>query len=469
MKRKPPLSVVDADIRRRAETLLRAKPHRPQRQTARPTPDFETQALVHELQVHQMELELQNVELRQTRDELEALLENYTNLYDFAPVGYFTLTASGAIRQLNLTGSDLLGGERSRLLGRLFGQSVAPELRPAFHAFLKRAFATPARQTGDFELVIPHQPRRIVNLEARRVPQGGECRVVALDITERKLAERVQRRLEVLSTSNRKLEREISRRKAIETALRLSQQHKIRLLKESKGLQKQLTRLPRLLLSAQEEERKRISRELHDMIAQTLTGINLSLEYLSAEAEHNVEDFRKKLPIAHMMVSKAVDMVHNFARELRPAVLDDLGLVPALRTFLRDLTTRTGIRAELTVKAFADRLEPVRRTVLFRVAQEALNNVTRHAGATHVEVRIRGSVGGVSIIIQDDGKAFEVARVLRSTAGKRLGLLGMRERVEMVGGKLEIKSARGQGTTVTAKIPLGKAPKGKALPSRISP
>ncbi len=154
-------------------------------------------------------------------------------------------------------------------------------------------------------------------------------------------------------------------------------------------------------------------------------------------------------------MEKSVDIVHQFARELRPAVLDDLGLIPALHSFMKNFTARTGVHAHLTAFAGVEQLDTARRTVLFRVAQEALTNVARHAQASRVEVSIQKLPDGVCMKIKDDGKSFQVERVLRGKGSKRLGLLGMRERLEMVGGRFEVESAPGKGTTVTAQILLG--------------
>jgi signal transduction histidine kinase len=232
------------------------------------------------------------------------------------------------------------------------------------------------------------------------------------------------------------------------------------MLKRSQLLQKQLKRLPQLILSAQEEERKRISRELHDVIAQTLTGINLSLSELRTQGGYK----SATLDRAQTMISRAIDSVHGFARELRPAVLDDIGLIPALRTFLSDFATLTGIHTKLTGPAIADPSEPAVRTVLFRVAQEALQNVARHAEASHVAVDIHSSAEGVVMTIRNDGRPFDVTRALNFTLGRRLGLIGMRERLEMVGGDLSVESTPNRGTVVTARIPHSKTVRRKRLP-----
>jgi PAS domain S-box-containing protein len=128
--------------------------------------------LLHELQVHQIELEMQNAELHQARDELEVALENYTDLYDFAPSAYFTLDATGTILQANLTGAMLVGIERSCLVGQSFGRLVSAEFRPAFNEFLERVFSSEAKQSGDFELSGKGQPLRFVKIEAQCLING---------------------------------------------------------------------------------------------------------------------------------------------------------------------------------------------------------------------------------------------------------------------------------------------------------
>jgi signal transduction histidine kinase len=256
-----------------------------------------------------------------------------------------------------------------------------------------------------------------------------------------------------LADSNRQLKQEIAQRKSVEESLRNSQQHYSKLLEQSHHLQEQLRHLSRQLLLAQEEERKRISRELHDEIAQTLTGINVRLAALKTGAARNTKGLQNKISSAQRMVEKSVDIVHRFARELRPTVLDDLGLIPALHAFVKSFAKRTGIRIRLTVFAGVEKLEGTKRTVLYRVAQEALTNVARHAQASRVDLGIQKLPRAVCLTIKDNGKSFQVQRVMHSKRNKRLGLLGMRERVEMVGGKLSVESAPGQGTTICAEIP----------------
>jgi signal transduction histidine kinase len=332
-------------------------------------------------------------------------------------------------------------------VGQSFGRLVSAEFRPAFSTFLEQVFAGEAKQSGDFELAGKGQPHRFVNIEAQCLPNKQECRATVLDITARKVAEAAQIRLEVMTASNRKLEQEIIRRKTLEQALKLSEQ--------------QLRQLSHEILLAQEAERKRISRELHDTVLQTLVGISVHLASLTPKPSDNPTSLRRKIAQTQLLVEKSLAMVHRFAVELRPTVLDDLGLIPALHTFMKDFTKRTGVRASLTAYAAVNDLPIDQSAVLYRVALEALNNVAIHAQASAVEVQIKKLPDWICLTITDDGKSFDVKRVLRTKGNGRLGLLGMRERLEMVGGKFSIKSTPGHGTTVTARIPVTKGGSGK--------
>jgi signal transduction histidine kinase len=273
------------------------------------------------------------------------------------------------------------------------------------------------------------------------------------------IVEMLSQRTVELAASNLELSQEIAQRKAVEVALKKSEHHYGELLEESERLQEQLRQLSRQILSAQEDERKRISRELHDVIAQTLTGINVRLAALKTEAARNTKHLDRNIARTQRLVEKSVDIVHEFARELRPAVLDDLGLIPALHSFVKIFSKRTRLHVHLTAFAGIEQLDIAKRTVLFRVAQEALTNVARHAHARRVEVNVQKVHVAAHMEIKDDGKSFQVERTLNARGNKRLGLLGMRERVEMVGGTFCVESAPGKGTAIQVEIPFAKARK----------
>jgi signal transduction histidine kinase len=269
-----------------------------------------------------------------------------------------------------------------------------------------------------------------------------------------RMIEKLSRRSVDLVASNRQLKQEIAQRKAAEEALRQSEQNSGELLEQSRRMQEQLRLLSRQLLLAQEEERKRISRELHDVVVQTLTSINVRLAALKKEATLNTKGLDRRIARTQELVEHSVKIVHRFARELRPTVLDDLGLIPALHTFMKGFREETGISVSLSAFAAVEQINGDKRTVLYRVAQEALTNAARHSHASRVNVQIDKVNGAICMKIKDNGKGFNKERVLQAKKGKRLGLLGMRERLEMVGGNFSISSVLGKGTTVVAQIPL---------------
>ena len=258
-----------------------------------------------------------------------------------------------------------------------------------------------------------------------------------------------------LADLKRRLKCEISQRLAAEQSLKQSERHYGQLLAQSQQMQEQMRHLSRQILLTQEEERKQISRELHDEIAQTLAGINVYLAALKVEATVNTKGLGRNIARTQRLVEKSVNIVHRFARELRPTVLDDLGLIPALHSFMKEFTKRTGILIRVTAVAGVEELNGTKRTVLYRVAQEALTNIAKHAHASRVKVNLQKVPGAVRMEINDDGKSFAVESVLFAKRHKHLGLVGMRERVEMVGGSFSIESAPGKGTTVRAQIPFG--------------
>ena len=559
-------------MRRRAERRLRKQPTGGARIEAK----ADAQRILHELQVHQIELELQNEELKQSKAEVDAGLEKYTDLYDFAPVGYYSLTADGTIQLVNFTGASLVGIDRSQLMGRRFGLLVSSEHRPIFNSFLKQVFAGQTKQSGDFELLSQGKPPRTVNIEAQCLPSGLECRAVLVDIsqrlrdasmvrtseeryrtlfelspvavysidtsgmiqkfnrvagelwgrqpalgdtderfwglfklfrpdgsfmpyelcpmaevasgkiaethdaevlierpdgsritvlvnirpmkndrgevtgaincfydiTERKRATNALHRAEVLTASNAKLIKSENRAR--------------QLLKRSHLLQNKLRRVSHQILKAQEDLRQEISRELHDKIVQLLIGININLEAFTKTAEINPQNVRRKFAPVRRKVEKAVDTVHQFARDLRPAMLDDLGFVSTLHSYLKGFSKKTTVEVQLTAFSGIESMSKDKLTMLYRVAQEALTNVERHAEATLVNVVILRARGRVSLEIIDNGKAFDVVRSSDSNLTDRLGLTSMRERVEMFGGRFSIVSIPGTGTTVRAEVPFGK-------------
>jgi signal transduction histidine kinase len=207
------------------------------------------------------------------------------------------------------------------------------------------------------------------------------------------------------------------------------------------------------ILHVLEAERKRLSRELHDEIGQALTAMNTNLELVRRNGAADAGWFREKIGDSQRLLRQTVNTVHRFACELRPAMLDELGLVPALRSYLKSFGGRTGLRVGFRSSPAAENLSDEQKTVIYRVVQESLTNVARHAHATRVTVALYRAARGVRVQIKDNGKSFSVEQQLSPPGRRRLGLLGMTERVRLINGRLSITSLPGQGTSVSAEIP----------------
>jgi signal transduction histidine kinase len=212
----------------------------------------------------------------------------------------------------------------------------------------------------------------------------------------------------------------------------------------------ELSRLSARVLDLQEEERRRLARELHDEIGQALTAVKIDLQGLLQE----VGEPAARLEESVALVERALQQVRSMSLDLRPSLLDDLGLVVALRSHLEQVAERSGLEATFYVEPSDLRLSPELETVCFRIAQEALRNVVRHAQADHVQVAVSQAPTGVQMLVRDDGVGFDVAAALaRAAAGSSLGLLSMQERATLAAGRLEIVSAPGQGAQVLVEFP----------------
>jgi two-component system sensor histidine kinase UhpB len=215
-----------------------------------------------------------------------------------------------------------------------------------------------------------------------------------------------------------------------------------------------LQKMSEQVLAAQEDERKRIARELHDETAQALTTLLIRLKILEkARTEH---EMRGQIDELRELTAQTLEAVRKMAVELRPATLDDLGLLAALEAYTESYRSRMPVRVSFTADGFEDRdrrLPPEIELVLYRVVQEALTNVAKHAEARDIHVRLSRGEREVVALVADDGEGFRVEDMMRSRE-RGLGLFGMQERLALVGGQLVIDSVPGQGTRVHARVPL---------------
>lgn len=209
------------------------------------------------------------------------------------------------------------------------------------------------------------------------------------------------------------------------------------------------------LVTAQEEERKRIARELHDETGQTLTALSLGLRGLEESLTGDPTQVQRLLSDLRVLNARAIDDLHQLIADLRPTLLDDMGLVAALRWFAKRYTERLSIPVGVEITGEKRRLTPYIETVLFRVAQEALNDVAKHAQAQHVGIKLIFEPGVVTLRVSDDGVGFVPEAVFSDSPHlKGWGLFGVQERMTLCGGRCEIDSAPGQGTRLTVQVPV---------------
>jgi PAS domain S-box-containing protein len=403
-----------AALRRQAEEILRGQPVDLADLSA-----ADIQALIHNLQVHQIELGLQNEELRATHLELQAARDRYADLYNFAPVGYFTLDENGAIVEANLTGAALLNVTRSALIGAPLTRFVAPEDRDKYAVYRIQLGQSQEPQRVEIKLVRQVDAPFHAQLEGvAAYDQEGrftQTRIAVSDISERVRAEAVLHESERLARSSEQL-RELSAR----------------------------------LQSVREEERTRISRVIHDELGQALTGLKMDVAWLQKHLDQPQPALLQKTQAMSDLIDTTVQTVRRISTELRPGILD-LSLVATIEWQLQEFQTRSGIKGKLISAPEETTLDADGATTVFRIFQEILTNVARHAQATQVEVILEESTAFLTLQVQDNGQGITESEI---HSPKSIGLLGMQERARLRSGEVQFQGRPGQGTTVTVRLPL---------------
>jgi len=391
-------------LRKRAEKILSQKP-----QDVRKIPVEDIKRLIHELDVYQIELDMQNDELRKAQAEIELSRAKYVDLYDFAPVGYFTLTATGKIEEVNLTGAKLLGVERTNLVNRDFRRFIAPEFMSLFESHRVEVLASGSVQKCELKLIKKDGTPLDVSLEALSVKSGDGTasliRSAMSDITERKNAEMTLRESE-------------------ERCRYLSSQ----------------------LLVAQEAERHKIAAEIHDSIGHGLINMKPQIELLLIRArKEGPETEVKRLEILSSLLGNLMAEVRRMQQELQPSLLEDLGLLVTIGWLCRKFVEAySGVRVDQNINIGEKDVPDPLKLVIFRILQEALNNVARHSKTSFVRLSLNKASKEIELTVSDNGVGFDV----KETPRRGLGLVSMRERAELSNGFFAIESVKGKGTTV---------------------
>jgi PAS domain S-box-containing protein len=403
-----------ATLRQQAEEILHSQPVDLTDLSA-----ADVQALIHNLQVHQVELELQNEELRLAQLDLQAARDRYADLYNLAPVGYFTLDAKGVIVETNLTGATLLNVPRSDLIGAPLTRFVAPEDRDKYAVYRVQLGQSQEAETVEIRLVRQAGAPFYARLEGvAAYDQAGrftQSRIAVSDITERVQAEEVLHESERLARSSEQL-RELSAR----------------------------------LQSVREEERTRLARAIHDELGQSLTGLKMDVAWLQSHLDPPQPALLAKMQAMSDLIDTIVQTVRRISTELRPSILD-LSLVATIEWQLQEFQTRSGIKSKLISTPDETTLDADGATTAFRIFQEILTNVARHSQATQVEVSVEENADFLTLQVQDNGRGITESEVY---SPKSIGLLGMRERAHLRGGEIRFQGSPGQGTIVMVRLPL---------------
>ena len=349
---------------------------------------------------------------KHSEDTLREGAERYQRLVELVPDAIW-IERDNRIAFLNRACVQLLASDS---VVRVLGKSPLDFIHPDFHAVA----AARRERLATAQEATPLMEKRIVRLD-------GEIRDV--EIAEAAFHEEG-------SVAFLAVLRDVTDRKATEREIRESRE--------------QLRHLSASLQEVREEEKTRIARELHDELGQALTGLKMDLARLVSQLTPEQHGARERAEAMKTLIENTVASVRRIATELRPLMLDDLGLAPTVEWLVSDFTKRSGIAVDLDMPERELEMEARVSTALFRVLQEALTNVARHAGASRVHIELTSSGDKVQLVVSDNGKGIDVAT---QNAPKTFGLLGMRERAAMLGGELTVDSDPGAGTRVMMIVP----------------
>jgi PAS domain S-box-containing protein len=496
-------------------------------------PSEETLKILHELQVHQIELEIQNEELLRTQLELEAARTRYFDLYDQAPVGYCTVSEKGLILENNLTAAKLLVMTREALLKQPITRFIHKKDQDVYYFHRKQLADASLPHACDLRMVKSDGTPFWAHLtsSAVRVANGSFLnRVMINDITEQKLAGEALRKSEerhrtILRTAMdgfwiadmqghilevneaycrmsgyseaELLTMSISDLEAVEPSatvaahmkkiaaqgedifetchrrkdgsiidVEVSAQWKLvegermvafhRDITKRKQADEKIHQLYHLLMQAQENERHLISYELHESIAQNLSVLKINTDTIYNDPSMTSPELREKLMASTSLISQAIADIRKLAYKLRLPGLEEMGLVKALEIYCEEVSEQSKVKIDFRSAGMSQIELPRKMEIhIFRLIQESLSNIHKHANADHVTIRLMGSSPNIILRIEDNGRGFDVKQQeLIFSDSKKIGITSMQERVSLLQGQMNIHSQSMKGTKILIKIPI---------------
>ena len=408
---KRPYGLLFRDLKQREEELGKAKEELEMKVAER----------TGELKITNEQLQLELAERRRTADVLRKSVEEIHDLYNRAPCGYHSIDKDGLFIRVNDTELQWLGYTRKEVIGRIkFSDLLTPKSRERFQKNFSRFKAEGKARDVEYELIRKDGVILPVLLNATAVKDSEGnylmSRSTMYDIAERKQAEKV--------------------------------------LRES---EKQLRYLSSQLLTAQEMERKSIAREIHDSLGQSLSLIKFRIEgFLMEMRERGTKEGAEKLESLIPIIQGSIEEARRIQTGLRPSMLDDLGILATLSWFCREFEkTYADIRIDKEVDIEEDEIPDPLKTTMYRVMQEAMNNIAKHSKANLVRLSLTAADGRIELMIQDNGHGFDLEKALSAGSSRKgFGLTSMTERAELSGGFIAIESGKGAGTIIRIAWPI---------------
>ncbi len=397
--------------------------------------------LVREMEIRQVELQLQNEQLRRAEMELNKVAEHYSILYEHAPIGYVTLDQDGKILEGNLTAANMLGIERQALLGSNLSNFITHEDSGAWYLHRRAAFSNKTKLACEIEMRRVDGTPLPVRIEGLFGPgKDLRCRTALIDITHRKDAE------QTIRDHARTLEELVVEQRA---EIRLQVNARKQTEQELDKYKKNLKTLTAELMLAEERERQRLAEDVHDGLGQALFRARMKLAQFSA-AEPAVREIGTILE----EISK---MMNTMTFALSPPVLRKVGLRAALKSLAREMRQQYCLSVAIEDDGQGIPLEERTALILFRSVRELLINVAKHAQTDRANLSLQRIDDTVQIKVEDRGQGFDLVDQPSHVESGHFGLFSIRERMDYVGGTSTIRSSPGDGAVVTLTAPLSSA------------